>query len=158
MLEAVPHWPVASGRLHLALAVVAPTPHGTTGMYHVTHHQLGVYSFDILMAEACENLAASLRVDERQMDDGQLLSLSGTLVAAAVCLPDFYLRVSELVGSERLVVGLPSPDQVYVAAADSPVAAVVRRRVVESEYPVTELVPSLLSIIGDEIRVIEERD
>ena len=39
------------------------TPHGTIGMYHVTHHQLGQFSFDVLMAEACENLAAGLRVD-----------------------------------------------------------------------------------------------
>jgi hypothetical protein len=32
LLEAVPHWPVAAGRLHLSLAVVAPTPRGTIGM------------------------------------------------------------------------------------------------------------------------------
>jgi hypothetical protein len=156
LLEAVPHWPVAAGRLHLALAVVAPTPRGTIGMYHVTHHQLGEFSFDVLMAEACENLAARLRVDSRYTDDGQLLTVSGTLVAAAVCLPDFYWRLSELSGSDQLIVGLPGPDEVYVAAAGSPLEDVVRRLVRESEYPAIELVPSVLSIAGDRIEVLEE--
>jgi hypothetical protein len=157
MLEAVPHWPVAAGRLHLALAVVAPTPRGTIGMHHVTHHQLGDQSFNELMAEACENLAAGLRVNAHQTDDGQLLSLSGTLVAATVCLPDFYHRLSELANTERLVVGLPCPDEVYVAPADSPLAAVIHRAVHESEYPTTELVPAVLSIAGDNIELISER-
>ncbi|HEX6352393.1 hypothetical protein [Actinophytocola sp.] len=158
LLEAVPHWPVASGRLHLALAVVAMTPRGTLGMYHVTHHQLGEHSFDELMAEACENLTTDLRVNGHQTDDGQLLSLSGTLVSAMVCLPDFYRRLSELSGAKRLVVGLPCPDEIYVADADSPLADTVRRAVHESEYPTTELVPCVLTIEGDHIEVISERD
>jgi hypothetical protein len=158
MLEAVPHWPVASGRLHLALAVVAPTPRGTIGMYHVTHHQLGDHPFNELMAEACENLASGLRVNSHENDEGQLLSLSGTLVSAMVCLPDFYHRLSKLANAERLVVGLPCPDEVYVAAADSPMAAVIHQAVHQSEYPTTELVPSVLSIVGDEIEVLSERD
>lgn len=157
LLEAVPHWPVAAGRLHLALAVVAPTPRGTIGMYHVTHHQLGGQSFNELMAEACENLADGLRVDVRETDDGQLLSLAGTLVAAMACLPDFYRRLSQLANADRLVVGLPCPDEVYVAAADSPLAAMVHEVVRESEYPATELVPSVLSIAGDDIEVLFER-
>jgi hypothetical protein len=158
MLEAVPHWPVASGRLHLALAVVAPTPRGTIGMYHVTHQQLGDHSFNELMAEACENLASGLRVNGHETDEGQLLSLSGTLVSAMVCLPDFYRRLSELANAERLVVGLPCPDEVYVAAADSPMAAVIQQAVHQSEYPTTELVPTVLSIVGDDIEVLSERD
>jgi hypothetical protein len=157
MLEAVPHWPVAAGRLHLALAVVAPTPRGTIGMHHVTHHQLGDQSFNELMAEACENLSAGLRVNGHETDDGQLLSLSGTLVAATVCLPDFYRRLSELANAERLVVGLPCPDEVYVAPADSPLAALIHRAVHESEYPTTELVPAVLSIAGDDIELLSER-
>jgi hypothetical protein len=158
LLEAVPHWPVAAGRLHLALAVVAPTPRGTIGMFHVTHEQLGELSFNALMAEALENLAAELHVEGRETEDGPLLSLSGTLVSAAVCLPDFYRRLSDIVDSERLVVGLPGPDEVYVAAAESPLAQVIHRVVLESECPAGELVPAVLSIAGDEIEVLSERD
>lgn len=158
MLEAVPHWPVAAGRLHLALAVVAPTPRGTIGMHHVTHQQLGDQSFNELLAEACENLTSGLRVNGHQTDNGQLLTLSGTLVSAMVCMPDFYSRLSELANSERLIVGLPCPDDVYVAPADSPLTTVVHRAVHESEYPTTELVPTVLSIAGDHIEVLSERD
>jgi hypothetical protein len=158
LLESVPHWPVAAGRLHLALAVVAPTPHGTVGLHHVTHHQLGDQSFDELMAEACENLTVDLRVDGHETDDGLLLSLSGTLVSAMACMPDFYRRLSELTGAQRLVVGVPCPDEVHVAAADSPLAAVVHRTVHESEYPTTELVPSVLGIEGDHVEVLSERE
>lgn len=158
LLEAVPHWPIAAGRLHLALAVVAPTPRDTIGMFHVTHEQIGEHSFDALMAEALENLAGRLTVEGRETDDGELLSLSGTLVSAAVCLPDFYRRISEALGTQRLVVGLPCPDEVYVAAAGSALEPVIHRMVRESEYPTTELVPAVLSISGDDIDVVTERE
>jgi hypothetical protein len=158
MLEAVPHWPVAAGRLHLALAVVARTPSGSIGIYHVAHHQVGEFSFDELMAEACETLAAGLDVHSQPTDDGHLFSLNGMFVSAAVCLPAFYRRLAEAAGAERLVVGLPSPDEIYVAAAGSPAEAEVRQAVSDSEYPVTELVPCVLAIEGDHIEIIYERD
>jgi hypothetical protein len=158
MLEAVPHWPVAAGRLHLALAVVARTPSGSIGIYHVAHHQVGEFSFDELMAEACETLAAGLDVHSQPTDDGQLFSLSGMFVSAAVCLPAFYRRLAEVAGAERLIVGLPGPDEIYVAAAGSPAETAVRQAVSDSEYPVTELVPCVLAIEGDHIEIIYERD
>ena len=158
MLEAVPHWPVAAGRLHLALAVVARTPSGSIGIYHVAHHQVGEFSFDELMAEACETLAAGLDVHSQPTDDGQLFSLNGMFVSAAVCLPAFYRRLAEVAGAERLVVGLPGPDEIHVAAAGSPAEAAVRQAVSDSEYPDTELVPCVLAIEGDHIEIIYERD
>lgn len=158
LLADVPHWPVAAGRLHLGLAVVAPTAHGTIGIHHVTHRQLGDESFDELMAEACRNLVADLEIRAEQTDEGQLPALSGTLVAAAVCLPDFYRELSALAGAERLVVGLPSPDEVYVAVEATPLAAVVERMVRESDYPTTELVPCLLSVTEDRVEVVTERE
>jgi len=158
MLEAVPHWPVAAGRLHLALAVVARMPSGSVGIYHVAHHQVGEFSFDELMAEACETLAAGLEVHSRPAGDGQLFSLSGMFVAAAVCLPAFYRLLAEATGAKRLVVGLPGPDEVHVAAAGSPAEATVRQAVSDSEYPVSELVPCVLTIEGDHIEISYERD
>jgi hypothetical protein len=155
MLEAVPHWPVAAGRLHLALAVVARTPRGSVGMYHVAHHQVGELSFDELMAEACEGLAGGL--DVHSADDGQLFTLTGTLVSAAVCLPVFYRRLATLTNATRLIVGLPGPDEIRVAAAGSPAEATVRQAVRDSEHPVTELVPCVLAIEGDHLEVLFER-
>jgi hypothetical protein len=110
-----------------------------------------------LMAEACLNLSAGLRVEERDTPDGQLFSVSGTLVAAAACLPSFYQRASRVAKAERLVVGLPSPDEILVSPADSGLVDVVHRAVRESEYPGGELVPSVLSVDGDRIEVVAER-
>jgi len=109
------------------------------------------------MAEACVNLAAKLQLVTRDTPEGRLFSLSGTLVAAAVCLPEFYRQASKAARGERLVVGVPSPHEVYLAADDSPAADAVRRVVRESDYEAVELVPFVLSIMGDRIEVLEER-
>jgi hypothetical protein len=142
----IPHWPVASGRLHLALAVVTPS-----GTYHVTHEQLGDASFDSLMADVCRNLVGDLAIDSRH--DGVSV-VDGRLVAAVACLPGFYQRVSEHLGAERLVVGVLSADLVHVAAADGEAADVVARAVRDAETPPAEVVPCLLSILGDRIEVV----
>ena len=144
-LADIPHWPVAGGRLHLALAVVTPS-----GAYHVTHEQLGDYSFDDLMADACRDLVGGLSVGTR--DDG-LLTVAGRLVSAVVCLPAFYHRLSDLLGAERLVVGVVSSDLVHVAAAGGPLVEVAEQAVREAE-PGSELVPCVLSIAGDRIEVV----
>lgn len=157
-MDDVPHWPVAGGRLHLGLAVVASTSIGEFGVFHVSYRQVGEFSFDVLMAEACAKLASGLRLDTRETPTGELFSITGTLVAAAVCLPEFYRLVSDTARAERLVVGIPCPDEVYAAPADSPVAAEVHRAVRESTYQAAELVPAVLSIHGDSIEVVAERE
>jgi hypothetical protein len=144
--------------LNLALAVVATTPRGFVGVFHVSYRQIGEFSFDVLMAEACLNLSTGLRVETRETSDGELFVVSGRLVAAASCLPSFYERMSGLAGAERLVVGVPSTDEVLVAAEGSGSVDAVRRAVMESSYPDgAELVPSVLSVVGDRIEVLAER-
>lgn len=144
-LADIPHWPVAAGRLHLALAVVTPS-----SLYHVTHEQLGDTSFDQLMAEVCLGLAEDLSYEKRE--DGVLV-VSGRLVAAIACLPSFYQRFSELLHAERLVVGVLSADLVHVSGGDG--ADVVAQGVRDAETPAGELVPCLLSVVGDRIEVVE---
>jgi hypothetical protein len=146
-LADIPHWPVAAGRLHLALAVVTPTG----GTYHVTYEQLGDVSFDSLMADVCRDLAADLAIETRQ--DGVLVA-DGRLVAAIACLPGFYQRVSGLVGADRLTVGVLSADLVHVAAAEGEAAELVAKAVRDAEASSAEVVPCLLSIVGDRIEVV----
>lgn len=146
----VPHWPVAGGRLHLALAVV--TPHA---MYPVTHAQFGDASFDELMAATCQGLVDGLDIVGRE--DG-VTTVSGRLVAAASCLPEFYQRLSDVVGAERLVVGLPSADAILVAGSGGSLADVVEREVRASAPSDAELTPCVLSIEGDRIEVVAERE
>jgi hypothetical protein len=149
-LPDVPHWPVSGGRLHLALAVVAPT-----GTYHVNHSQLGDVSFDELMADICRRAVGEPSIATR--DDG-VLTLSGQLVAALACLPEFAQRLAVATGAERLVVGLPSADEVLVAAGGTALAEVVERDVLASDAPDTELVPCVLSVEGDRVEVLVERE
>lgn len=146
----LPHWPVAAGRLHLALAVVTPS-----SMYHVTHEQLGDQSFDALMAATCLGLTSELSVDSQE--DG-LWTVHGRALAAVACLPDFYRRFAELTGAKHLVVGLPSADDIHVAVAGSPAAAVIEQTVLESESPDGELVPCVLAVEGDRVEVLVERE
>ncbi|MFC4855150.1 hypothetical protein [Actinophytocola glycyrrhizae] len=147
-LADLPHWPVAAGRLLLALAVVTPS-----GVYPVTHEQLGDVSFDVLMADVCrEN--SDFSVETR--DDG-VVTVSGRLVAAVTCLPGFYQRLTEVLDTERLVAGVLSPDLVHVADADGELAEVVEQAVRAAGAPAdAELAPCLLSIVGDQISVLVE--
>ncbi len=152
----VPHWPVVTGRLHLALAVVLRTALGAGSVHYLTHEQIGEHSFDALMAEACERLASGLRVDVEETPDGEVFSLSGTLVAAAVCVPAFYRLLSEFADVERLRVGVVSPDLVYVAA-DGRFDAMISRLVLESEHEDTELVPCVLRVTALGVEFLAER-
>lgn len=149
-LQEVPHWPVAGGRLHLALAVVAPI-----GTYHVEYSQLGEFSFDDLMADTCRAVAGDLAFEEREAG---LLAVSGRHVAAVACLPEFYRRLAEALGVERLAVGLLSADEVLVAAAGSALAERVEKDVLAAEDSGGELVPCVLLIEGDWIEVLAERE
>jgi hypothetical protein len=148
-LQEVPHWPVAGGRLHLALAVVT-----SVGTYHVEYSQLGEISFDDLMADTCRAVAGDLAFEERE--DG-LLAVSGRHVAAVACLPEFYRRLADALGVERLAVGLLSADEVLVAAAGSSLAERIEKDVLAADDAGGELVPCLLLIEGDRIEVLAER-
>lgn len=149
-LADLPHWPVSGGRLHLALAVVTPNR-----AYHVGHSQLGDVSFDDLMAQTCLRVVEEPSIETR--DDG-VLTLSGRFVAAVACLPDFSRRLAAAAAAERLVVGLPSPDEILVAPAGTDLAGTVEREVLASEQPDTELVPCVLSVEGDLVEVLAERE
>lgn len=148
-LADVPHWPVSGGRLHLALAVV--TPAGAA--YHVSHSQLGDVSFDDLMAETCLRVVGDLSVNTRE--DG-VRTLSGRFISAVACLPDFYKQLAAATGAERLIVGLPSADEMLVAGPS--LADVVHAEVLASEQPDTELVPCVLAVEGDLVEVLTERE
>ncbi|MEV4756668.1 hypothetical protein AB0J86_16345 [Micromonospora sp. NPDC049559] len=162
MLAAMPHWSLVPGRLFVGLAMVAPTPRGTIGMSHLTHdaHQrIGSPALGDLIGQASESLARGLRVDGRRSDRGDLLAMhrEGSLAASALALPDFYERMSETLNDERLVVGLPCPDDLIVAGANSGWPEEIRRMVLESTYPTTELVPSVLLVDRAGIQLLAER-
>jgi hypothetical protein len=156
ILAEVPHWPVVTGRLHLALAVVLHTRLGAASVHYLTYEQIGEHSFDALMAEACDDLTDRLTVDVEETPDGELFSLSGTLVAAAVCVPAFHRLLAEFAAAERLLVGIVSPDLVYVAP-DGEFDDMIEQLVLGSEHDDTELVPCVVRVTEKGVEFVSER-
>ncbi|GIH13028.1 hypothetical protein [Rugosimonospora africana] len=162
MRSTMPHWALVQERLFFALATVGPTPTGNIGMDHLTHdgHQrLGAPPLHELFARAADGLRRGLQIDAHSSERGQLLTMrrDGGMCASAVALPDFYQRMSQLLGDERIVVGLPSPDELAVAGAASGWPETLREMVLSSPYPTGELVPSLLLIDRSGVQLLAER-
>lgn len=159
LLEALPHRPLVPGRLSVAFAVVSRTPEGKIGMHHVTRHQHEEMGAPDLAGVAYPSLARSLKFEIRSSGSDVLVSVvrENLLAASALALPDLYAQLSEQFGAGDLLVGLPCPDEMYVAREDSGLAAAVRELVLESPYETTELVPSLLRLGPDGLELLAER-
>jgi hypothetical protein len=161
-LSSMPHWPLVPGRLFVAFAMVAPTPRGTIGMSHMTHNvhqQAGSPGFDDLMGLASAALTQGLQIDGRRSEKGDLITIrrEGSLAASALALSDFYQRLSGMLNDERLVVGLPCPDDLVVAGASSDWSEEITQMVLASPYPDTELVPSVLLVDATGMQLLAER-
>ncbi|HEV7646964.1 MAG TPA: hypothetical protein VGP26_02270 [Actinophytocola sp.] len=163
LLAAMPHYTLVPDGLHVSLAMVASGPNGRIGISHLTHRHFGpdgawgeAGSFEELYEMARENLASGLRIEE--YDNGVLdLHRDGGLAAPAVCLPNFHSYVSGLLGEERFVVGLSCPRHVIIAAESSPHAATVHSMIMESEYPASESLPSVLRVDRRGLTILAER-
>ncbi|HEY0636402.1 MAG TPA: hypothetical protein VGD67_02040 [Pseudonocardiaceae bacterium] len=159
MLDMLPHRRLVAGRLYVAMAMVAPTAHGTLGMSHLTHATQRDLDFtlDDLLGLAFENVRTGLTMEGQSSDEGDLMIMhreGGSLCAAAVALPDFHERVSGILGgAERLIVGIPDQCHLYVADAAAPMAEHVERSIRAVEPHDAELTPVLLSVTAGEIRL-----
>lgn len=163
LLAAVPHYTLVPDGLHVSVAMVGTAPNGRIGVSHLTHHHLGpegmwaeAGTFEELYETACANLASGLRIEE--YDNGVLvMHREGGIAESAVCLPDFHSYVSDLVGEERFVVGLPCPQHVVIAAESSPHAQTVHSMTMDSDYPPSESLPSVLRVDRRGITILAER-
>jgi hypothetical protein len=147
----------------VALATVAMTPDGRIGMQHVARAAMGDMSFEDAWAEAAETLVKGLRVDVHQdpgrPEKGQLLVLrrEGPFASSALALPDFRRQMAATLGDDRLIVGVPDPDSLLVARADSGWVEDLRHAVLGSPCPSSEMVPSLLAFEPAGLRLLAER-
>jgi len=163
MLDHVPHRAIVPGRLFVALAKVAKTPHGTTGMSHITHAGLEGRQFSDLLGEAAANLAQGLEVEGRsdpeRPEKGQLVVLkrSGPFAASALALPGFRERVAVLTGSDHLLAAVPEPDTLVLTGINSGWASEVEESVLRSPCEPSEMVPTLLSLSPAGIQIEAER-
>jgi len=163
MLDHVPHRALVPGRLFVALATVAKTPHGTIGMSHITHAGLEGRQFSDVLGEAATNLTKGLQLEGRsdpaRPEKGQLVVLtrSGPFAASALALPGFRERVAALTGSEDLLAAVPEPDTLVLTGINSGWASEVEESVLLSPCEASEMVPTLLSLTPAGIQIEVER-
>jgi hypothetical protein len=164
MLELLPHRELVPGRIFVTVATVARTPHGKIGMNHVTKGGLKERSFGDLMESAMQQLSTGLRVEVRNNEArpelGRMLSVcrDGPFAASAVALPNFHQFMSDALGTDRLIVGLPEPETLLVVAEASAEASdLLRRAVLGTQCPPSTLVPTVLSVTRSGYTVLAER-
>ncbi|PWV82372.1 hypothetical protein SAMN05421630_103149 [Prauserella marina] len=119
--------PLVKNRLYLGFAKTTITPSGHIGMSHLLRGQFEEMSKDEFFEfanAALDNLKSGL-VFKGQEDGtkGQLLTVARSdnnlCAGSAIVLGEFHERAAELVGEDKLVVALVSPDHIYVAGASS---------------------------------------
>ncbi|RSM41681.1 hypothetical protein DMA12_23995 [Amycolatopsis balhimycina DSM 5908] len=163
LLDALPHQPLVPGRLSVALAVVSRTPQGKIGMQHITRHQheqMGTPPLEDLFGVGYQSLARGLKFEVRRSGEDTLVSVAreNLMAASALALPDLYAQLTQHLGAGELLVGLPCPDEMYIARAESGLAATIREQVLGSPYETTELVPSVLRLGPGGMELLAERD
>jgi hypothetical protein len=160
LLEALPHRRLIPDTLAVATAWVAPTPRGTIGMDHLTYHtqrEIGDLTVEDLLDIAFDNLRTGLRIEGERSELGDLVTMHrpGSLAAAAVALPDFHERLSDILSDDRLVVGLPCQEYLLVTGAGSTeLVEHVKEAVLSSPHAPGELLPTVLLVERTGMRLL----
>lgn len=155
--------PMVEGKLYVGFAKVATMPNGSIGMSHLTRSRFEAMSEDEWLELAGEFSANLLRgLTFRVFPDEELGTMAtierdGPCAASAILLDDFHEKAAGQVGADRLIVGLVSPDHIFIAGAGSGRATEIREAVLTSPDTGSELVPCLLLVDGDGMDVIAER-
>ncbi|WP_431922923.1 hypothetical protein [Amycolatopsis tucumanensis] len=158
--------PLVDGRLYLGFAKTTITPAGRIGMSHLLKNRFEAMTGDELqelLDEACGNLARGLRFGVHDDEaKGRLVSVErgddNLCAASAIVLGQFHDNVAHHVGEDRLIVGLVSPDHIYVAGASSGWVEEITDWVRTSPDTSGDLVPTVLLIDGSgNMEIIAER-
>jgi hypothetical protein len=164
ILELLPCKELVPGRMFVTVATVARTPHGKIGMHHVTKGGLKGRSFADLMEAAMQQLNTTLRAEVRndparpELGDIAWIRRDGPFAASAVAIPNFHEFMSNALGTDRLVVGLPEPDTLMaVPEASAAATDLLRRSVLSTQCPPSTLVPTVLSVTRSGYSVLAER-
>ena len=161
----LPKVPFIPGKIDVLFALTGMTPMGKIGMEWMMrgmYEKFGEPDLEDVLRVACENLKVGLAGGGFETDDGdvviQMQREGDMLAGSALVLPDFHERLSEMVRAERLLVGIPCPDQLYVTDADSAAARTVRESTLETEYRDGFLGPTVLLVESTGITIVEDRE
>lgn len=154
MIEQVP------GVLYATVGLFGWTPRRTIGWRHLAHQDgtvAGVPATTVLQF-AWQNLADEVRIgssDEEPTPDTILeLSRDGGMASSIVTAPSFTRKIGGILGADRLVVGIPCQDTVWVTAADSAGVATIYEYVREHAHT-DYLVPSVYLVDDDGIQLLD---
>ena len=149
--------------LYLCAANVGWTPRRTLRMQWVLQSFLNnEFTFDGVLDEAFANLAPALRIENMSAEDGSqhLLVFKGEtplhMPAAAVALPGFHQRISQILGGDRFVVGISCHDKLHVMRADLTTWH-LREIVFENGHIEKDLAPTMLLVDRDGMRIIDQK-
>ena len=150
--------------LYVAVAAVSANDRGTQDLLWMTHAWLDEVSmsFEDVLGVAYANLHGNLRIVTCGDDDHSelMLDVEGSdpvyLPAAAIVLPDFREQMTEFLGGDRFLAAVPCHDRLHVMRADSPMAHVLEKIVLESEHFQDELLPTLFLIEPDGLRILAQ--
>ncbi|MEU3274015.1 hypothetical protein ABZ639_24520 [Saccharomonospora sp. NPDC006951] len=158
--------PLVEGRLYLGFAKSTIMPTGRIAMSHLLRNQLEEMSEDELSGfinEALDNLTRGLVFKGHEdKTKGHLLTLersdNNLCAGSAIVLEDFHERVAQLIGEDKIIVGLVSPDHIYVAGASSGWIDEITDWIRTSPDTSGDLIPCVLRIDGSgHMDVIAER-
>ncbi|MFJ9371191.1 hypothetical protein ACIRRA_43250 [Nocardia sp. NPDC101769] len=155
--------PLVEGKLYVGFAKVATMPNGRVGMSHLTRSRFEAMSeeeFLELAGEFSDNLLRGLTFKvfpDEELGTMATIERDGPCAGSAIMLDDFHEKAASQVGEDRLIVGLVSPDHIFIAGAGSGRAKQIREAVLTSPDTGSDMVPCLLLVDADGMDMIAER-
>jgi len=153
--DVIAHSPLTP-ELGLFLAHVGTTAAGGRGIEYLTTVMVKEQKLKVkkLWEQAFTTLKHGLSIHAVEEDGRRcfVLEREGDFAAAAIGLPDFAEHAAGWAGERQLIVGLPNPDTLIVAAANSPMARRVEEIAFASDYQgAVNLTPCVLLVQGKKI-------
>lgn len=117
--------PLVEGKLYVGFAKVATMPNGRVGMSHLTRSRFEAMSeeeFLELAGEFSDNLLRGLTFKvfpDEELGTMATIERDGPCAGSVIVLDDFHEKAASQIGEDRLIVGLVSPDDIFIAGAGS---------------------------------------
>ena len=128
--------PLGKTGLVLAMANVAPTPHGTIGVNYVMKADVSESEIDEMQDTAFDNLGSHLQIQAGESERGDAIAMVSHPAdhgASAIALPGFLQQACEWVKSDKIFIAIPNYAMLFVAALGSPTADDFKQTAMEAE-------------------------
>lgn len=128
--------PLGKTGLTLALANVAPTPHGTIGVDYVMKANLSADEIDDMEETAFNNLGSQLQIQAGESERGDAIAMVSHPAdhgASAIALPGFLQQACDWVKSDKIFIAIPNYAMLLVTPLGASTADDFKQTVMEAE-------------------------